>query len=216
MKRDGFWNLPNTLTVIRIAAVPLMVVLLANPPARWEALTACFVFVAAMITDIIDGYLARKWNLVSVVGAFLDPLADKLMVATTMIMLVYLGWLPAWIAALIICRELTITALRTVAVSEGLVMPADSLGKFKTAYQATAIGFLLWHYPTQLWPLQTGPLRLSPAEDAVFVVDAHSAGLVLMYIAVFFTVLSAFNYLRNFFRYAGEKERAEKAARAEG
>ncbi|MCP4809911.1 MAG: CDP-diacylglycerol--glycerol-3-phosphate 3-phosphatidyltransferase [Proteobacteria bacterium] len=194
-RRKGFWNLPNTITVARMVVVPVMVGLLWDEPKEYEAVMACVVFVAAMLSDILDGYLARKWELVSVAGAFLDPLADKLMVATTMVMLVALGWLPAWIAALIICRELTITALRTVALSEGLTLPADSLGKFKTAFQSTALGFLLWHYDTQYVPGR--------------VVDPAEAGMVLMYIATFFTVLSGGNYLRNFFIHAAEKERRE-------
>jgi len=203
VKRQGFWNLPNSLTVARIAVVPLMVWLLYTTPTRLEAALACVIFVVAMITDVIDGYLARKWGLTSVIGAFLDPLADKLMVATTMIMLVNLGWMPAWVAAVIICRELTITALRTVAISEGLVMPADTLGKFKTSFQSTALGFLLWHYPTTLWP------------NPRFHVEVHSAGLVLMYIALFFTLASATNYLVTFFRHAAKLER-ERAALTQG
>ena len=196
MKRDGFWNLPNTLTVLRIAVVPVMVWFLLEAPTRAEAVVACAIFVAAMVTDIIDGYLARKWDLVSVMGAFLDPLADKLMVATTLIMLVPLGWIPAWLVALLICREITITALRTIAVSEGLVLKADVLGKFKTAFQPTALGFLLWHYPTQLGP------------DERFIVDAHSCGIVLLYIALFFSLVSAFNYLRSFIVATGRKAAA--------
>jgi CDP-diacylglycerol---glycerol-3-phosphate 3-phosphatidyltransferase len=192
-RRPGFWNLPNALTVARMFAVPVMVVLLWDEPTRVQSYLACAVFVIAMLTDILDGYLARKWNLVSMAGAFLDPLADKLMVATTMVMLVAIGWLPAWIAALIICRELTITALRTVALSEGLSLPADSLGKFKTAFQSTALGYLLWHYDTTLFP--------------GFTISASSAGYILMLIAVGFTILSAVNYLRNFFRHAAAKER---------
>ncbi|MED5370356.1 MAG: CDP-diacylglycerol--glycerol-3-phosphate 3-phosphatidyltransferase [Myxococcota bacterium] len=194
-RRPGFWNLPNAITVARIFAVPLMVWVLWDEPGRMEAILACGIFVTAMLTDVLDGYLARKWKLVSVAGAFLDPLADKLMVATTMVMMVALDWLPAWIAALIICRELTITALRTVALSEGLKLPADSLGKFKTAFQSTALGYLLWHYPTELWP--------------GFTVSATSVGYILLLIAVAFTIISAFNYLWNFFKHAAEKERRE-------
>ncbi len=204
MKKASFWNLPNSLTVLRMAVVPVMVWLLWEMPTKWDAQLAMAIFVAAMITDIIDGWLARKWNLVSVAGAFLDPLADKLMVATTMVMLVALGWLPAWVCALIICRELTITALRTVALSEGLHLPADSLGKFKTSFQSTALGFLLWHYPTEILP----PTQWFPE---AFIVDAHSCGLVLMYVAVFFTVVSAANYLRVFFAHARDATDAKRA-----
>ncbi len=196
-RRKGFWNLPNAITVVRIAVIPVMVALLLETPGRWQAVTAMAVFVAAMLGDVLDGYLARRWNLVSVAGAFLDPLADKLLVATTMVMLVAIGWLPAWIVGVIICRELTITALRTIALEEGLLLPADSLGKFKTAFQSTALGFILWHYETTywFWPERT--------------VDAHSVGIVLMYVALGFTVLSGANYLMNFFKHAAEKERRE-------
>lgn len=195
MKGPGFWNLPNTLTVIRIAMVPLMIVLLLEEPSRWFARLAMAIFVIAMITDIVDGYLARKWGLVSVVGAFLDPLADKLMVTTTLVMLVPLGWIPAWLVALLICRELTITALRTIAVSEGLVIAAGTLGKFKTAFQGTALGFLLWHYPTEVWwwPVTT--------------VDAHSCGVALLYVATFFSMASAWEYLADFFRHVNAAEK---------
>ncbi len=188
-KRSGFWNLPNTLTLLRIAAVPLMVWVLWTPPGVWMARLAMAIFVTAMITDIIDGYLARKWGLVSVIGAFLDPLADKLMVVTTLVMLVAHGWLPAWMVALLICRELTITALRTIAVSEGLVLAASTLGKFKTSFQATALGFLLWHHETVFLGL--------------FPVDVHACGIVLIYFALFFSLVSGWSYLASFFRHAG-------------
>ena len=189
MKTNGFWNLPNPLTVLRIAAVPLMVWVLWTPPGIWMARLAMAIFVTAMITDIIDGYLARKWGLVSVIGAFLDPLADKLMVVTTLVMLVAHGWLPAWMVALLICRELTITALRTIAVSEGLVLAASTLGKFKTSFQATALGFLLWHHETVFLGL--------------FPVDVHACGIILMYFALFFSLVSGWSYLHSFFRHAG-------------
>ena len=198
-KNTGFWNIPNTITVGRILAVPVMVLVLMPAAgettlSRQTCVIAMAIFVGAMITDIIDGYLARKWGLVSVAGAFLDPLADKLMVVTTLVMLVPLGWLPAWLVALMICRELTITALRTIAVSEGIVLKASLLGKYKTAAQSTALGFLLWHYPTNLFGL--------------FEVNAHSIGIALVYFALLFSMWSALDYLLQFFRHVAEKERS--------
>lgn len=186
-----------------MAAVPVMVWLLWDPPGRGQAIAACAVFVIAMLTDVLDGYLARKWKLVSLAGAFLDPLADKLMVSTTMIMLTALGWLPAWLVAVIIARELTITGLRTVALSAGIAIPADALGKFKTAFQSTALGYVLWHYETTvwLWPETT--------------VSVYSAGMVLMYIALGLTVLSGLNYLFSFFRQAKLKEQERLAQEAQ-
>ena len=97
-----FWNIPNILTLLRIAAIPVVVLLLWDLPDANTAMIACLIFVLAMITDVIDGYLARKWNQLTPMGAYLDPLADKLMVATVLIMLIPLGWAPAWLIALLL------------------------------------------------------------------------------------------------------------------
>ena len=91
MRSTGFWNLPNSLTVLRIALIPVMVWLLKEEPTNTEEIVSLVIFIGAMITDIIDGWLARKWDLVSPVGAYLDPLADKLMTITVLVMLVPLG-----------------------------------------------------------------------------------------------------------------------------
>jgi CDP-diacylglycerol---glycerol-3-phosphate 3-phosphatidyltransferase len=203
-KRDktGFWNIPNSITVGRIAAVPVMVWLLwrgegAEIPSRNMCIITMAIFALAMITDILDGYLARKWGLVSVIGAFLDPLADKLMVTATLIMLVPLGWLPGWIVALLICRELTITALRTIAVSEGLVLKASLWGKYKTASQATALGFLLWHHPTKLfWIID---------------MDAHACGIALIYVALGFSLWSGWLYLSQFFAHVSNNSMSSES-----
>lgn len=181
----GFWNLPNTLTVIRMALIPVVVWLLSDEPEYWEHMAAFVLFVGAMITDIIDGYLARKWNLVTPAGAYLDPLADKLMVTAVLVMLVPLGWLPAWLVVLLLCREIAITGLRGIASQEGLVISASSLGKIKTAFQSTALGFLLFHVEA-------------------LGIDPQPAGVVLMYIATFFSLASASEYLVQFFRYSAE------------
>lgn len=181
MKAKGFWNVPNSLTVLRILMVPVMVWLLWDAPTPSESAAATAIFAGAMITDIIDGYLARKWDLMSPIGAYLDPLADKLMVVTTMIMLVPLGWMPAWLVVLLECRELTITGLRGIASQEGMVLSAGTLGKFKTAYQSTALSFLVFHHP-------------------LFGIDTHSIGMVLMWIATIFSLVSGGQYLWQFFR----------------
>ena len=179
MKSKGFWNLPNSLTVLRIAVIPIMVWLLLEEPSPQESLVSVVIFVAAMITDIVDGWLARKWDLVSPVGAFLDPLADKLMTITVLVMLVPLGRAPAWIVALLLCSEVAITGLRGIASQEGLVIAASSLGKLKTAYLGAAIGFLLYHHTA--WGC-----------------DAHSAGIVLLYIATFCSLFSGLHYFKEF------------------
>ena len=180
-KRKPFWNLPNTLTVIRIFCVPIMVALLWDAPDRMESLLAFWIFIGAMITDVIDGWLARKWDLVSPVGAYLDPMADKLMVTTVLVMLVPLGWVPAWLTALLLCREIAITGLRGIASQEGMVISASSMGKVKTAYQSTALGFILW-------------------QDHTLGADPWSAGIVLLYIATAFSLVSAGEYFVGFYK----------------
>ena len=185
MRKATFWNLPNSLTVARIGAVPFMVVLLWDPPTPTECWLGFLLFVGAMITDIVDGWLARRWDLVSPLGAYLDPLADKLMVATVLVMLIPLGWVPAWLVALLLCREFAVTGLRGIASQEGMILRASTLGKFKTAYQGTAIGFMLWH-------------------EITLGLDPQRAGLVLLYIATFFSIISGLEYLIQFIRQSNE------------
>ena len=182
MKRQGFWNLPNMLTVLRIALVPVMVWLLREEPNNTEEIVSLVIFIGAMITDIVDGWLARKWDLVSPVGAYLDPLADKLMTITVLVMLVPLGRVPAWIVALLLCREVAITGLRSIASQEGLTLAASSLGKLKTVYLGTAIGFLLFHTE---W----------------LGCDAHSAGIALLWMATAFSLLSGLHYFKEFVKH---------------
>ena len=176
----SFWNIPNILTLLRIAMVPVVAGMLWNPPSPTECIIACVIFSVAMITDVIDGYLARKWNLVSPIGAFLDPLADKLMVTTVLIMMIPLSWVPAWAVALLLCREITITGLRGIASQQGLVLAAGGMGKIKTSFQSAALGFLLWHHDVD-FPL-IGEIRPS------------LCGIAFFYISLFFAMTSALEY----------------------
>ena len=119
-------------------------------------------------------------------GAYLDPLADKLMVITTLVMLIPLGWVPAWLVAVLICREVTITGLRGIASQQNLVIAAAPTGKIKTAFQSTALGMLLWHFPFP-FPI-------------IGEADVHSSGMVLLYISLFFALISAVEYFVLYFR----------------
>ncbi len=184
----GVLTVPNALTLARIVLIPVFLGLIFAEDGNCKIL-ALLVFTVASLTDFYDGRIARREGTITPFGRFMDPLADKLMVVTTLVMLVAHGWLPAWMVALLICRELTITALRTIAVSEGLVLAASTLGKFKTSFQATALGFLLWHHETVFLGL--------------FPVDVHACGIILMYFALFFSLVSGWSYLHSFFRHAG-------------
>jgi CDP-diacylglycerol--glycerol-3-phosphate 3-phosphatidyltransferase len=168
------FNLANNLTLARIAAVPILVVLLSFP-GRGTCLAALLVFVAASVTDIVDGIVARRHNLVTTLGKFLDPLADKLLVSSVLIMLAQLGWAPGWVVVVIIGREIAVTGLRGIAVDHGVVISADRYGKLKTILQMMAICPLVLHYP---W----------------FGFDPAPLGRLLLYVAVVLTLVSGGNY----------------------
>lgn len=143
-------NLPNALSLIRIVLVPLLVVVLLTPPRSWDwtglhtDVMGAAIFGLASLTDLLDGWLARRNRQVTTLGQWLDPLADKLLVTGALISLVQLERAPAWMVAIIVGRELAVTGLRSVATSRGVAMPASDLGKRKMAAQVTAIlGLLL-------------------------------------------------------------------------
>ncbi|MDD4951421.1 MAG: CDP-diacylglycerol--glycerol-3-phosphate 3-phosphatidyltransferase [Desulfovibrionaceae bacterium] len=178
------FNLANSLTLARIVAAPLIVLLLYFVywyQWRFAASAASVLFLLASLTDLFDGLVARRQGRITSMGKFLDPLADKLLVGSVLIMLVKLCWAPAWVVIIIICRELLVTGVRAMAAEKGEVMAADNLGKLKTIVQLVAIIALTWHYPL---------FGLNPA----------AIGLVLLYLALVFTVFSGGNYLYSFYK----------------
>ena len=148
--RPSNWNLPNALTVLRILLVPVMGVLLVHDAGQdpWWRLGALAVFVLAIATDRVDGEIARRQNLVTDFGKVADPIADKALVGTTLVLLSVLGLLPWWVTVLVLVREIGITLMRFVVIRHG-VMPAGRGGKLKTVLQSVALGFFL--FPTELW-----------------------------------------------------------------
>ncbi len=152
-KKREYFNLPNYLTMGRILLVPVVawILLKIDPNKSIESnfllgVIASAVFFIAAMSDLVDGYYARKYHINSVFGKYFDPLADKLMNLSVMIMLISLNRVAAWIVALFLAREFTITALRGVATSEGLVIAADRWGKGKTLLQNIALILLMLHY----------------------------------------------------------------------
>jgi CDP-diacylglycerol--glycerol-3-phosphate 3-phosphatidyltransferase len=144
----GLRYLPNLITVFRIALVPVLVLLLLRP-GRGTAVLAAFTFFLACWSDFFDGYLARRHALTTTLGKMLDPLADKLIVTAALVMLAAMDReprVPAWIVVLIVGRELAVTGLRSVALSEGIVLAAEELGKYKMIFQMLALHGLLLHY----------------------------------------------------------------------
>ena len=184
------WNIPNILTLLRIAAIPLLVVLLLSP-SREAGFWAAALFAVASITDWLDGYLARRMQIVTVFGKFLDPIADKLLVMAALIMILPYDRVPAWMVLVILGREIIITALRGIASTEGIVIPASNLGKFKTIFQLVAIIGLLLHYEYQWFFSVDHPL---------LTVNMHNAGMFYLWIATIITIWSGADYLVRFMK----------------
>ena len=197
--RSEFLNLPNAITLTRIALIPVFL-WFTFFESRVDSFIAALVYAVTSATDFLDGWVARRKNLVTVIGKFLDPLADKLIVMAALVMLVHLGRVGAWVVIVVLAREFIVTGLRTIAMSEGLVIPAGQEGKYKTALQLAGITFLLLHYtyPIDAWAFS-------------FDLDANRVGTWLLYISLFFSVLSAVFYFRDFVRTVYREE--ERAAR---
>lgn len=189
-------NLPNKLTVLRMVLIVPFVFLLLGSFEKWawfqfllEAVPgtvlefiALAIFIIASITDMLDGKIARKYNLVTNFGKFMDPLADKLLVCSAMIVLVEMGRIPSWIVIIIISREFIISGFRLVASDNGVVIAASYWGKFKTTFQMVMIGFMI-------------------VQDAAFIGNLGLRGLydlvtaLLMWIALALTIISLIDYL---------------------
>ena len=135
-------NLPNKLSIARALCIPVIAVLLYTDDDACR-IAAGVVFILAALTDLLDGKIARKYNLITDFGKFIDPVADKLLVLTTLVMLVRCGLMEAWVVVLLLCRELAVDGLRMVAVGQGKVIAAGPLGKWKTAFQMVTIVCIL-------------------------------------------------------------------------
>jgi CDP-diacylglycerol--glycerol-3-phosphate 3-phosphatidyltransferase len=188
-------NLPIALTLVRIVLVPLVMVFLISS-SRVNVLIAAVIFVAASVTDWLDGRIARQLNQVTRLGTLLDPVADKLLVAAALVSLVHVDMVPAWVAVVIIGRELAVTGLRGVALSQGVVVPASSLGKSKTVSQYVAITLLI---------LEGGV----PAEFVPF----HLVSRITLWVAVALTVWSGVDYFYRFFLKTGSAALVKKQER---
>ncbi len=166
-------NLPNKLTILRILLIPVFMIVLL----RGYYYASAAVFIVAALTDLLDGYLARKYNLVTNFGKIMDPLADKLLVTSALICLVELGDIPGWMVIVILAREFIITGLRAVAAGEGLVIAAGKSGKIKTVLQMTALTVLL----LKDWPFS--------------IFTGFPAGYWLLVAAVIMTLYSGAEYI---------------------
>ena len=171
-------NLANKITLSRILFIPVIIVLL-HWPNKIFCLIAAVCLLLACLSDMLDGWVARREKQVTRFGKFLDPLADKLLVCSVLVMLTRLAWIPAWVVIVIIGRELLVTGLRAMAADQGVVIAADKYGKLKTILQSIALIFLTIHYE-------------------LFGISPVLPGKIVLYIALVVTVFSGANYLRVF------------------
>ncbi len=168
-------NLPNKLTLFRVILIPFFVFFLLAPYFEgYGNYIAVAVFIVASITDFLDGKIARKYNLVTNFGKFMDPLADKLLVSSALICLVALNKIPAWVVIVIIAREFIISGFRLVAADNGVVIAASYWGKFKTAFQMVTVIVLILNIPGEVFAV---------------------IGTVLIYISLVLTVISLIDYI---------------------
>ena len=187
-------KLPNYLTFLRLGLIPVFVLLMADT-SRWSGYLAAFVFAVAAFTDLLDGFLARRYGAVSELGKLLDPLADKILVMAALVMLVAqrgdldgAPWVPGWMVVLVLARELWITGLRAVIAQRGTVLAASASGKVKSWFQMIAVIFLLLHYPV--------------LEVAGLVVSFQAIGVNLLIISIAFSLWSAAEYTYQWLGYA--------------
>jgi len=191
---EHFWNLPNTITVLRTVAVPILLLFPSLAHSRVGSEAMAWIFIVAAVTDLVDGWLARRGQQVTRIGKLLDPLADKLLVATALIVLVAGDRIPAWgtpMVVVIIGREIAVTGLRGFASSQGHIMAAAWPGKVKTLFQNIAIGALL--FPSPQWGL-----------------PAHTVGLVFLVAATALTLWSGYGYFASFFAQEGARRAPEE------
>ncbi len=191
--RESLTKIPNILTYLRIVFIPFVVWFVAESAAaspadepRW-CLLAFGAFFLASVTDFVDGYLARRLNLSTLVGRFLDPIADKLIVMAALVQLAGIGRVPTWLAIVLIAREMFVNGLRSLAAREGFEVPVIRLGKIKTTFQMLGLGGIILLYPI-------------PIPGTGWAIPSAQWGMICLYAALFFSLLSALLYVQNFVR----------------
>jgi len=173
-------NLPNAITMLRIGILPVLFLILLEP-GEGPSLAIAILFILAALTDLLDGYVARRYNIVTRMGKLLDPIADKIIMSAALVLLIPVGRAPAWVVALMIMRDFAVDGLRSMAAAEGHVIEASRLGKYKTLCQIVAVSALIIHYP-------------------IYGIDASSIGTAFLYVALVLSLWSGFDYLVKLYR----------------
>jgi CDP-diacylglycerol--glycerol-3-phosphate 3-phosphatidyltransferase len=192
--RKEFTNLPNLVTMGRVVLVPFVLLFIDNfNPLR--SFIAGLLYLGASAGDALDGYLARSRGQVSMLGKFLDPLADKLIVTAVLVFMVELGRVKAWVVVVLVARDLAVNGLRSIASAQGLVIAASEGGKIKTALQLVAVMMLLIYFRY-------------PVLGTNITLDYERVGTIVLYISMVMSVFSGAQYMRDFFAVAFRQPRA--------
>jgi len=180
LNRQQILSLPNGVTILRIVAIPLILVLLFYLERGYQVVTALLFFGAA-VTDTFDGYLARRRGLVTTLGKFLDPLADKLLIVTALIALIPAREIPVWMVIVIVGREIAVTGLRGIAVSQDIIISASALGKYKTVFESASIFFFI-------------------LDGSYSFLSFRPIGMFFLWVALGVAVVSGVDYFRKYLR----------------
>jgi CDP-diacylglycerol--glycerol-3-phosphate 3-phosphatidyltransferase len=180
LNRQQILSLPNGLTIIRVLAIPVILLLLFYSGQIYQ-LIAALLFLSAAVTDTLDGYLARRRGIVTTLGKFLDPLADKLLIVTALIALIPARGIPFWMVIVIVGREIAVTGLRGIAASQDIVISSSALGKYKTVFEVGSIYFIILN-------------------GDYFSIDFHLIGIVLLWVAMGLAVISGIDYFKKFLK----------------
>ena len=173
-------SLPNEVTIIRIVAIPIILILLYTPGPAYSTITA-ILFLLVAGTDTLDGYLARRCGMVTTLGKFLDPLADKLLIVTSLIALITARGIPTWMVIVIVGREIAVTGLRGIATTQGIIISASILGKYKTVFEVASITLMIF-------------------DGNYSKIDFYQVGMGLLWIALAVAVISGIDYFKRFLK----------------
>jgi CDP-diacylglycerol--glycerol-3-phosphate 3-phosphatidyltransferase len=180
LSRQQILSLPNGMTVVRILAIPIILLLLFSTGRTYQILTA-ILFLLVAVTDTLDGYIARRQGMVTTLGKFLDPLADKLLIVTALIALIPARGIPLWMVIVVVGREIAVTGLRGIAASQGIIIAASTLGKYKNVFEVASIFLLILN-------------------GDYFGVTVHPVGMGLLWVALIFAIYSGIDYFNKFLK----------------
>jgi CDP-diacylglycerol---glycerol-3-phosphate 3-phosphatidyltransferase len=209
-EKTSIWTLPNRLSIVRILFIPVIIIFISTED-EWFFFAACLLFIIAGITDGLDGFVARKMQLTSKLGLYLDPIADKLLVSSVLITLTYYKLVPLWVTVILVAREFLINGLRSYYAMEGIAVYPSFSGKLKTALQLIGISCILFNVPEKSTYNMCDYVEYIGLTCLDFNNSLRQIGLIIIYIALFFSIFSAINYMKAIFKGTPQQGNSKKS-----